>query len=415
MTPPDPRTLAAAFTEAYRRPPEGVWRAPGRINVIGEHTDYNDGFVLPFALRQGVSAAAARRDDGVLEVRSLQAADVGVTVPIDPEAPEARRWRETAPPTERWAAYPAGTGWILREHGVLPAGGRPPAPPGFSGGGASLLIDSDLPQGAGLSSSAALECATGLALCELYGVDLDRRKLVRLAQRVENEYVGVPSGILDQSASLLCTAGHALMLDCRSGLSTQVPLPLAEPGENDSSSQERLSLLVVDTRMHHELVDGDYGRRRAECEEAASLLGVVALRDVQDLADALASLEDPVLRRRVQHVVTENHRVEAAVGLLRAGAVAELGTILTASHLSLRDQFEISWPGADVAVDEALRAGARGGRMVGGGFGGSVIVLTPADRIDRVGEAIRSAYAERGWTEPRFLTAVPADGARRVL
>ncbi|MEU6038763.1 galactokinase [Actinomadura sp. NPDC047616] len=400
MTASDPRALAAAFTEAYRRAPEGVWRAPGRVNVIGEHTDYNDGFVLPFALPQGVSVAAARRDDGVLEVRSLQAADTVVTVPVDPHAPEARRWRDTAPQRERWAAYPAGTAWVLREHVTsVPIGG------------ASLLIDADLLQGAGLSSSAALECATALALCELYGeADLPtpagRRELARLAQRAEHEYVGMPCGIMDQSASLLCTAGHALMLDCRSGLSTQVPLPLEDSG---------LRLLVVDTRMHHELVDGDYGRRRAECERAAELLGVAALRDVKDLPAALKALDDPVLRRRVQHVVTENHRVEAAVGLLRAGATAELGAMLTASHLSLRDQFEISWPGADVAVEEAQRAGARGGRMVGGGFGGSAIVLTPADRVDRVSEAIRAAYERRGWEEPRFLTAVAADGARRLL
>ncbi|MFC5747096.1 galactokinase [Actinomadura rugatobispora] len=390
MTEEGTATLTAAFTEAYRRAPEGVWHAPGRINVIGEHTDYNDGLVLPFALARGVSAAAARRDDGVLELRSLQAADAGVTVVLDGAGPEtAGGWAER----ERWAAYPFGVAALLREHGV---------------GGASVLFDSDLPQGAGLSSSAALECATALALCELYGLDglaADRAGLARIAQRAENEYVGMPCGIMDQSASLLCTAGHALMLDCRTGLSAQVPLDL--PGKD-------LALLVVNTRARHTLTDGGYGRRRAECERAAALLGVPALRDVKDLPAALDRLADPVLRRRVQHVVTENHRVEATAGLLRAGAETELGALLTASHLSLRDQYEISWPEADLTIDTALRAGARGGRMVGGGFGGSVIVLTATGRAERVRDAITAAYRERGLAEPEFVDAVPSPGARRL-
>ncbi|MEU9020947.1 galactokinase [Actinomadura sp. NPDC048394] len=377
--------LRTAFGEAFGRAAEGVWHAPGRINLIGEHTDYNDGLVLPFALSRGVSVAAARRGDGVVEVRSLQA-DGTVTAPVEGGTVVSEGW-----PSERaWAAYPVGMARVLREHGT---------------GGASLLIDSDLPQGAGLSSSAALECATALALCDLHGVEIDRPELARLAQRAENEQVGMPCGLMDQSASLLATPGHALMLDCRSGLSAQVPF---------DPSQAGLTLLAVDTRASHALTGGDYGRRRAECEEAAALLGVDALRDVKDLAGALGRLGDPVLRRRVQHVVTENHRVEASVGLLRAGAVAELGAMLNASHLSLRDQFEISWPEADTAVDAALRAGARGGRMIGGGFGGSVIVLTASDRAGRVRDAIAAAYAKRGWTAPEFLDAVPSAGARRL-
>ncbi|WP_433141798.1 galactokinase [Actinomadura nitritigenes] len=377
--------LGSAFRAAFGRPAEGVWHAPGRINLIGEHTDYNDGLVLPFALSRGVSVAAARRDDGLVEVRSRQA-DGTVTAPADGGTVVSEGW-----PAERaWAAYPVGMARVLREHGT---------------GGASLLIDSDLPQGAGLSSSAALECATALALCDLHGVEIDRPELARLAQRAENEQVGMPCGLMDQSASLLATPGHALMLDCRSGLSAQVPFAPSRAG---------LTLLAVDTRASHALTGGDYGRRRAECEEAAALLGVDALRDVKDLAGALGRLRDPVLRRRVQHVVTENHRVEASVGLLRAGAVGELGAMLNASHLSLRDQFEISWPEADAAVDAALRAGARGGRMIGGGFGGSVIVLTASDRADRVRDAIAAAYAKRGWTAPEFLDAVPSAGARRL-
>ncbi|HEU5030511.1 MAG TPA: galactokinase [Spirillospora sp.] len=378
--------LGTAFGEAFGRAAEGVWHAPGRINLIGEHTDYNDGLVLPFALSRGVSVAAARRDDGIVEVRSRQAGGT-VSAPVEGGTVVSEGW-----PSERaWAAYPVGMARVLREHGT---------------GGASLLIDSDLPQGAGLSSSAALECATALALCDLYGVEIDRPELARLAQRAENEQVGMPCGLMDQSASLLATPGHALMLDCRSGLSAQVPF---------DPSQAGLTLLAVDTRASHALTGGDYGRRRAECEEAAALLGVDALRDVKDLAGALGRLGDPVLRRRVQHVVTENHRVEASVGLLRAGAAGELGAMLNASHLSLRDQFEISWPEADTAVDAALRAGARGGRMIGGGFGGSVIVLTASDRAGRVRDAIAAAYAKRGWTAPEFLDAVPSAGARRLV
>ncbi|WP_242905946.1 galactokinase [Actinomadura terrae] len=377
--------MTEAFAELFGRSPEGVWHAPGRVNLIGEHTDYNDGFVLPFALPQGVSVTAARRDDGVVEVASRQAGGGIVRASVDGGTVDSEGW----PPDRAWAAYPVGVARVLREHGT---------------GGASLLIDSDLPQGAGLSSSAALECATALALCDLHGVEIERAELARLVQRAENEQVGVPCGLMDQAASLLCTAGHALMLDCRSGLSSKVPFATADAG---------LTLLVVDTRANRNLATGGYGQRRAECEKAAAKLGVAALRDVTDLAGALGSLRDPVLRRRVQHVVTENHRVEATVGLLRAGAVAELGAMLNASHMSLRDQFEISWPEADAAVDAALRAGARGGRMVGGGFGGSVIVLTATDRAARVRDGIAATYAKRGWPPPAFLEAAPSPGARR--
>jgi galactokinase len=353
-------------------------RAPGRVNLIGEHTDYNDGLVLPFALAQGVTVAAAARDDGVFELRSMQ--EPGAELVRDPKPGSVTGW----------AAYAAGVAWALREAG-------------HEVGGASMLIDADLPRGAGLSSSAALECAVAVALCDLYGVDVPRPELARIAQRAENDFVGMPCGILDQSASLLCTAGNALLLDCRSGASARVPLPLGA-----------LTVLVIDTRASHELLDGGYASRRAACEKAADLLGLAALRDVDDLAAALARLPDPVVRRRTQHVVTENHRVEATVGLLRAGAVAEVGALLTASHLSLRDDFEVSWPEADVAVEQSVRAGARGARMVGGGFGGSVIALVPKDRVDGVAAAVRAAYEARGWEPPRFLDAAPSPGARRL-
>ncbi|GAB3659403.1 galactokinase [Actinocorallia lasiicapitis] len=356
----------------------GVWHAPGRVNLIGEHTDYNEGLVLPFALPQGITIHGERRDDGLLELHS---GSRSATVALDGLAPGK---------VDGWAAYPAGVAGALREAG-------------HEVGGATLRISSDLPQGAGLSSSAALECATALALTDLYGLTVDRHALVKLCQRAENAYAGVPSGILDQSASLLCQEGNAMLLDCRSGLSSQIPLNLGD-----------YRILVVNTMASHSLGDGEFAERRASCEKAAALLGVPALRDVKDLPAALAELKDPVLRRRVKHVVTENHRVEATVGLLRAGAIPELGALLTASHLSLRDDYQVSWPQADVAVETACRHGARGARMVGGGFGGSIIALTPESKLPTVQSAITTAYTDRGWTPPTFLTATAAPGAHRL-
>jgi len=290
-----------------------------------------------------------------------------------------------------WAAYPAGVAWALREAG-------------HPVGGASLVIDSDLPQGAGLSSSAAIECAVAIALADLSGLRVPRTELARLARRAENEMVGVPSGIMDQSASLLCTAGHALLLDCRSGEATPVPFDPAAAG---------LALLVVDTGARHALTDGRYALRRTECELAARALGVPSLRDVADPARA-GEIGDPVLARRARHVIADNCRVRAAAGLLGAHDVAGLGALLHASHASLRDDFEVSWPRADVAAVAAERAGALGARMVGGGFGGSVIALVPADDA-AVRAAVTAGYAGRGWPPPRFLAAPPSGGARRLL
>ncbi|GAA0959435.1 galactokinase [Actinocorallia libanotica] len=356
----------------------GVWHAPGRVNLIGEHTDYNEGLVLPFALPQGITVEGERRDDGLLELHS---GGLRETVELAGLAPGRVRG---------WAAYPAGVAGALAEAGYLV-------------GGATLRFTSDLPSGSGLSSSAALECATALALTDLYEVKADRRDLVKVAQRAENAYAGVPSGILDQSASLLCEADHALLLDCRTGMSSRIPLNLGDH-----------RVLIVDTGVRHALEDGRYADRRAECEEAARQLGVPALRDVKDLAASLSLLTDPVLRRRVQHVVTENHRVEATVGLLRAGAVGDVGAMLTASHLSLRDLYQVSWPEADVAVEAAVKGGARGGRMVGGGFAGSVILLVRRAALPAVREAVGAAYAARGWGAPSYLEAVPSRGAARL-
>jgi galactokinase len=376
--------LAAGwFAECYGAEPEGVWHAPGRVNLIGEHTDYNEGFVLPFALGQGVRAAASRRADGMLALASRQARDEPATVPLRTLVPGS---------VTGWAAYPAGVAWALAEAG-LPVGG------------ASLAIDADLERGAALSSSAALECATALALTGLRGLDLPRPELAALARRAENEFAGIPTGIMDQSASLLGRAGHALLLDCRTGDSDPVPFDL--PAGD-------LVLLVVDTRVRHALSDGRYAARRRDCEEAARVLRVRALRDVTDDPGALDRIADPVLRRRARHVVTENARVLRVAGLLRAGEIGRAGPLLTASHASLRDDFEVSWPEADAVVGAALAAGALGARMTGGGFGGSVIVLAQARRGGGVRARVRDGFARRGWPAPRFTEARPSAGACRL-
>jgi galactokinase len=382
---------ASLFLARFGGEPDGVWLAPGRANLMGEHTDYNDGFVLPFALGQGVTAAAARRPGRRLALCSRQEPGDVVEVDLDGLAPG----RVTG-----WAAYPAGVAWALEA-----AGHRVP--------GACLAIDSDLPAGAGLSSSAALECATALALTSLGGLDIPRTELVTIARRAENEFAGVPTGIMDQSASLLCRAGHALLLDCRSLETSQVPFDPAAA---------RASLLLINTRARHELADGEYGRRRAECEEAARRLGIPSLRDLTNLADT-DLLTDPVLRRRARHVVTDNQRVLEVVALLRApsgpsaATYREIGRLLAQAHVSLRDDFEVSWPEADAAVEAALAAGAAGARMIGGGFGGSVLALVPAASDQGSGpvrDAVTGAFARRGWTAPEFLDAVPADSARQV-
>ncbi|WP_367130791.1 galactokinase [Saccharothrix sp. HUAS TT1] len=380
------RRAVAAFTRLLGTSPAGVWSAPGRVNLIGEHTDYNDGFVLPFALPHRTAVAASPRDDGLLRVATV--GDDGAVQQAPPVAVA-----DLEPGAVRgWAAYPAGVAWVLRDQGVT--------------GGADLVIAGDVPAGAGLSSSHALECAVALALLGLADRPADDLpQVARWVQRAENDFVGAPTGLLDQTASLCCTEAHVLFLDVRSFKSEQVPFDAAEHG---------LEVLVIDTRASHSHTDGGYGARRAGCERAASILGVPALRDVavDELDDALARLPEE-LRPLARHVVTEDERVLAAVELLRAGRLAELGPLLDASHASLRDDYEVSAPELDVAVDAAKAAGALGARMVGGGFGGSAIALVPVERHDEVVRRVLAAFAERGWTTPRTFTAVPSAGAGR--
>jgi galactokinase len=367
----------------------GVWSAPGRANLMGEHTDYNQGLVLPFAIAQSVTVVAARRDDRVLVLRSRQAPAESATIALDSLAPGT---------VNGWAAYPAGVAWALRDAGYqIP--------------GATIDINSDLPVGAGLSSSAGLACSTALALTGLAGASVPRGELVEITRRAENDFIGVPSGIMDQSASLLCEAGHALLLDCRTREISQVPFDPAAAGNG---------LLVINTRAEHAHDDDDgYAARRAECEEAARQLEVPFLGCLTD-ADDIGRLADPVLHRRARHVITDNARVLAAVDLLRSasadpGAYRKIGALLSDAHRSLRDDFEVSWPQADVTVDAAVAAGALGARMIGGGFGGSVLALVPTDAGPAVRAAIADAFAQHSWAAPEFIDAVPSGGAAALI
>lgn len=380
-------TVGERFRELYGAEPEGVWAAPGRVNLIGEHTDYNDGFVMPFALPHQAVAAVSRRDDGVLRLHS---ADVDA-------GPVELRVADLAPGSDKsWTAYPSGVVWALREAGHELTG-------------ADVHLASTVPSGAGLSSSAALEVVVALALNDLYSLGLRGWQLARLCQRAENVYVGAPVGIMDQTASACCEAGHALFLDTRDLSQRQIPFDLAAEG---------MRLLVVDTRVKHSHSEGEYGKRRAGCEKGAALLGVDALRDVPyaDLDAALERLGDEEeVRRLVRHVVTEDERVERVVSLLESGDTRAIGPVLIEGHASLRDDFRISCPELDLVVDTALVAGALGARMTGGGFGGSAIVLVEAGDADAVTKAVEEAFAAAGFRAPRVFGAVPSAGARRLV
>ncbi|WP_158882570.1 galactokinase [Amycolatopsis anabasis] len=379
----------AAFRATHGRAPDGVWSAPGRVNLIGEHTDYNDGFVLPFALPHRIAAAAAARDDQILTVSTLgddgrlQAADPMRIPDLSPDA------------VEGWAAYPAGVAWVLAGQGI--------------DRGADIVLAGNVPSGAGLSSSHALECAVALALLGLAGraePDVAQlNEIARWVQHAENDFVGAPTGLLDQTASLRCTASHVLFLDVRSGHADQVPFDAAAAG---------LQILVIDTRTKHSHSESGYGERRKGTERAAALLGLKALRDIGSdaLAASLAALPDE-LRPLVRHVVTENQRVLDVVELLRADRLAEIGPLLDASHTSMRDDYRISTPELDLAVEVARDNGALGARMTGGGFGGSAIALVRESDVDTIDAAVTKAYEDAGWRAPRTFVAVPSAGAGR--
>jgi galactokinase len=370
------------FASQFDTTPAAVWVAPGRVNLIGEHTDYNDGYVLPFALPHVTAAAAAPTEagwvvfseghDGTVSFGAEELKPGGVT---------------------DWAAYVAGVVWALRDSGSSVSPAR-------------IAIASDVPVGAGLSSSAAIECAVMAALCDLSAASIPDQARVRLTQRAENEFVGAPTGIMDQSASTLSRAGHALFLDCRTLDVEHIPFDVAAVG---------LAVLIINTNAPHRHVDGEYADRRAVCEAAARSLGVRALRDVSiaGLPDALSHL-DEIAGRRVRHVVTENQRVLDTVDLLRAGEIAAIGPLMTASHESMRDDFEITVPEVDTAVSAALEAGAYGARMTGGGFGGCVLALVEASRADAVSSAVAAAFATAGFAAPDSFVVTPTEGVRRA-
>lgn len=373
------------FAEYYGRRPVGVWSAPGRVNLIGEHTDYNDGFVFPFAIDRRTTVAVGDRDDRLVRVASTFSPDV-VEVHLDELTPDA---------VSGWAAYPLGVVWAFGEHGADLAHAR----------GVDLHIDSDVPVGAGLSSSAAIECAVALALDEHWALGLDRPTLAKVGQLAENRVVGAPTGIMDQSASLLGEADSGVFLDCRSLDADVIPLGFDQAG---------LSLLVIDTRVSHSHATGGYAARRASCEAGARALGVESLRwvDVDDL-DRAGDLLDDETFRRVRHVVTENQRVLDTVRTLREQGPGAIGPLLDASHVSMRDDFEISVPELDLAVETAQANGAIGARMTGGGFGGAAIALVADDLVPVVAAAVREAFAAARFREPEIFTVHAAQGARR--
>lgn len=373
------------FTTHFDGAPAGVWSAPGRVNLIGEHTDYNGGLCLPIALEHRTFVALRRREDGALNLFSER---------------EGSAWRATLAEVgpgavSGWGAYPAGVAWALAELG-------------HPTGGFDAAVASCVPYGAGLSSSAALECAFAMAFTAAPGwtgpdpdTDTGRAELASACVRAENEIAGANTGGMDQAASLRARAGHALLLDTRDSSVEHIPFDLTAAG---------LELLVIDTRAEHALVDGQYAQRRATCEAAAAALGVPTLREIPpaELDAALERLDSEEARRRVRHVVTEIARVEEFVGLLRAGQVREVGPLMDASHASLATDYEVSCAELDVAVAAAREAGALGARMTGGGFGGSAIALLPAGSGPAVADAVTAAFAAAGFGPPAFLTATAA-------
>lgn len=383
----------ALLTRVAGRKPEGVWSAPGRVNLIGEHTDYNEGFVLPFAIPHRTFAAAGLRDDDRIRVASTFTAEP-VEVALDELATLFPTASGAEPAVPEWSAYVLGVAWALQL-----------AAPGAALRGVDIAIASDVPVGAGLSSSAAIEGAVASALNDLWSLGLDPVTLAQVGRRAENEAVGAPTGIMDQMASMLGRPDAATFIDCRSLATESVPTGFTAEG---------LEVLVIDTQVSHSHSTGGYRERRDACERGAALLGIPSLRDASD-ADLprAAELMDDVTLRRVRHVITENRRVLDTVRTLGAEGPRAIGDLLVASHASMRDDFEISVPELDLAVETALEQGAVGARMTGGGFGGAAIALVDRDAVDRIADAVTQAFADAGFGAPHVFTVHPADGPRR--
>lgn len=379
-------TATDGFEARYGYAAGGVWQGPGRVNLIGEHTDYNDGYVFPFAIDRSALVAFAPREDRTIRLSSDISEDV-VEIALGDLSPAA---------LGGWTAYPLGVVWALGEFGADLG----------SVTGFDAHVSSDVPFGSGLSSSAALMCAVAVALNDTWGLGFDTATLARVGQLAENKAVGAPTGILDESASLFGRRDSGVFLDCRSLDTEVIPLGLEEAG---------LSVLVINTRVEHAHATGGYAARRASCERGAELLGVSSLRDLDldDLPRAEAELDDETFRR-VRHILTENERVLDTVRTLREKGPTAIGALLDASHASMRDDFEISVAELDLAVETADAAGAVGARMTGGGFGGSAIALVSTDVLPAVSDAVLRAFAEAGFREPELFTVVAADGAGRL-
>ncbi|MFF2246843.1 galactokinase [Arthrobacter sp. NPDC058130] len=391
------------FASQFGGVPDGLWSAPGRVNLIGEHTDYNDGFAFPIAIDKRTTVAARARKDRLLRVTSSSFPGA-VEVSLDDVDPDA---------LTGWAAYPLGVAWAMSKAaadgtGSFPGSGGgslsgPGVAPGLSG--MDLALTSDVPAGAGLSSSAAVECAVALALNDLWGLGLDRPELARIGQLAENRVVGAPTGIMDQSASLLGEPDHGILLDCQSLKTESVALGFAGAG---------VGLLVIDTRTSHSHADGGYASRRRSCEDGARRLGVGSLRALgpDDLPRAAAQLDGQTYLR-VRHIITENQRVLDTVAALRTSGAAAIGPFLNESHVSMRDDFEISTAELDLAVSSAQKLGAIGARMTGGGFGGAALALVRNDDIGAVAEGIARDFARAGYTAPHIFPVTASEGARR--
>jgi galactokinase len=373
--------ISHEFQTLFGHLPEVTSEAPGRVNLIGEHIDYSEGFVLPFAIANRTHAAISRSSDSLVRISSHQRRNNIFSISISDVKPGSKG---------DWEKYVLGVIWSL---GITE--------------GLDILVDGNVPAGAGLSSSAALECAVAVGLNTLLGLGLSDKELARAAQRAENDYVGMPCGIMDQSISIMGRAGSALLLDCRDLSTESIPFSVADAG---------LELLIIDTQAHHALIDGGYAERRASCESAAAKLVVKSMRDLtmeQLLAgkDKLSEVEFI----RARHAVTEISRVLATVEALKGREFKEVGVLINQSHNSLRDDYAVSCPELDVAVEAARSAGALGSRMVGGGFGGSAIALLRVEDLDKARTAVADAFSQHGFKKPRFFTSLPSAGASSKL
>jgi galactokinase len=370
-------SLARNFEELFGRKPEVISEAPGRVNLIGEHIDYSEGFVLPFAIADRTHAAIASRPDGLIRIASHQRKEKIFSIDIHDVKPGSKG---------DWEKYVLGVLWSL---GITT--------------GVDILVDGSVPAGAGLSSSAALECSVAVGLNELFSLNKSLEDLARATQKAENDYVGMPCGIMDQSVSLMGKVGAALLLDCRDLTTESIPFNVADAG---------LELLIIDTQAHHALIDGGYAERRAACESVAAKLNIPSMRHLT--LEVLQANREKITETefiRARHAVTEIARVLAAVTALRTSDFETLGELINQSHISLRDDYAVSCPELDLAVDACLAAGAIGSRMVGGGFGGSAIALIKAQDIAKTREAVTAAFESRGFKRPRFFTSLPSAGA----